>query len=214
MSEKKIKRAFLEIEEDERTSKQRIISLLNGHKNTSEISTKKIGLKTFPLKPPEHLLSRIANFLPQIASDNKELVKKDIKSIDIENVEGTERIIEMNLDLGIFEINKPSERNIIINPKELVFDNSVKPKNIVIDMETKNESGGDENLQKLESHILFKDNDENSESYNIIMDIKSLNRKKPKIIVLDDNQSNDIKKTMNLGSILETSNDNDDLIIN
>jgi len=41
------------------------------------------------------VISRITNFLPLIASDNKELVKKDVKSIRIENVEGTERIIEM-----------------------------------------------------------------------------------------------------------------------
>jgi hypothetical protein len=41
------------------------------------------------------VLSRIANFLPQIALDNKELEKKDAKSIDIENVEGVEKIIEM-----------------------------------------------------------------------------------------------------------------------
>lgn len=181
------------------------------------------------------MLSRIANFLPQIALDNKELEKKDVKSIDIENVEGAEKIIEMviytlnsfvykvylsncfnhinndyifkNLGLGIFEqIKKPSECDIIINPKESTFDNSTKPKIIMSDNETKNGRGelSNEISQKSNSYIIFKDDldDENLESSNIIMDIQSsLNcKKKPKIIVLDDNQSNEVKETMSLGS--------------
>jgi hypothetical protein len=55
--------------------------------------------------------------------------------------------------------------------------------------------------QKSKPYIIFKDDldDENLESSNIIMNIQSsLNcKKKPKIIVLDDNQSKD---TMNLSS--------------
>lgn len=177
------------------------------------------------------MLSRIANFLPQIALDNKKLEKKDVKSIDIENVEGAERIIEMviytlnssvyvnlsncfnhinndyifkNLGLGIFEqIKEPSECDIIINPKESTCDNSTKPKIIMSDNETKN--GGGELLneisQKSKSYIIFKDDldDENLESSNIIMNIQSsLNcKKKPKIVVLDDNQS---KEMMSLDS--------------
>ncbi|CAB5192694.1 unnamed protein product [Rhizophagus irregularis] len=197
------KKAFLEIEENDCASKK-IVDLLN-ESITSKNPTKR-ELKTFPLKPPE-LLSRIANFLPQIALDNKELEKKDVKSIDIENVEGAEKIIEMNLGLGIFEqIKKPSECDIIINPKESTFDNSTKPKIIMNDNETKNGRGelSNEISQKSNSYIIFKDDldDENLESSNIIMDIQSsLNcKKKPKIIVLDDNQSNEVKETMSLGS--------------
>ncbi|EXX79561.1 hypothetical protein RirG_004370 [Rhizophagus irregularis DAOM 197198w] len=87
MMPEKTKKAFLEIEENDCASKK-IVDLLN-ESITSKNPTKR-ELKTFPLKPPE-LLSRIANFLPQIALDNKELEKKDVKSIDIENVEGAER---------------------------------------------------------------------------------------------------------------------------
>ncbi|PKY12720.1 hypothetical protein RhiirB3_397778 [Rhizophagus irregularis] len=203
MMPEKTKKAFLEIEENDCASKK-IVDLLN-ESITSKNPTKR-ELKTFPLKPPE-LLSRIANFLPQIALDNKELEKKDVKSIDIENVEGAEKIIEMNLGLGIFEqIKKPSECDIIINPKESTFDNSIKPKIIMNDNETKNGRGelSNEISQKSNSYIIFKDDldDENLESSNIIMDIQSsLNcKKKPKIIVLDDNQSNEVKETMSLGS--------------
>ncbi|GES96607.1 hypothetical protein RCL_jg14627.t1 [Rhizophagus clarus] len=190
MIHEKTKQAFLEIEENESDPKK-IVDLLNDC-ITSKNSTKK-ELKTFPLKPPE-LLSRIADFLPQIALDNKELEKKDVRSIDIENVEGAERIIEMNLGLGIFEQTK--ELDIIINPKESTFDNS-KPKIIINDNEIKSEREelSDKISQKSKSYIVFKDDldDEDLESSNIIMNIQSsLNcNKKPKIIVLDDNQSND-----------------------
>jgi len=169
--------------------------LLNVYKNiTSGEPTKKNEINTFPLKPPENLLSRIANFLPQIALDNKELAKKDVRSIDIENVEGTERVIEMNLGLGIFEqTKKPSECDIIINPKESNFE---------INNETKNGRGELSN-EILQKSIIFKDDsdDENSESSNIIMNLQSLNCKKPKIIILDDNQNNEVKETMNLGCV-------------
>ncbi|GES79547.1 hypothetical protein RCL_jg23274.t1 [Rhizophagus clarus] len=176
MIHEKTKQAFLEIEENESTPKK-IVDLLNDYFS------------------PE-LLSRIANFLPQIALDNKELEKKDVRSIDIENVEGAERIIEMNLGLGIFEQTK--ELDIIINPKESTFDNS-KPKIIINDNEIKSERGelSDKISQKSKSYIVFKDDldDEDLESYNIIMNIQSsLNcNKKPKIIVLDDNQSNEVR---------------------
>jgi len=63
----------------------------------------------------------------------------------------------------------------------------------------------EENYQTkiLQKSIIFKDDsdDENSESSNIIMNLQSLNCKKPKIIILDDNQNNEVKETMNLGCV-------------
>ncbi|CAG8785806.1 16342_t:CDS:2, partial [Racocetra persica] len=84
-------------------------------------------LKTFPLKPPTDLYSRVNEFLPRIASTNKQLVKKDPTSINIEHIEdGTEYVIEWDLGVGVFEYQKePSEDDIIIGssskPKGITF---------------------------------------------------------------------------------------------
>ncbi|KAJ7269896.1 hypothetical protein C8J57DRAFT_1323861 [Mycena rebaudengoi] len=60
------------------------------------------------------LLARVQTFLPQLEAANAELdgkVAMDPRSVDIENVEGDERVIEMNLGLGVFEDRKGKERS-------------------------------------------------------------------------------------------------------
>ncbi|CAG8666933.1 3889_t:CDS:2 [Cetraspora pellucida] len=110
------------------------------------------NLKTFPLKPPiecnyflklaKFLLqkkanlstiilaivySRVKEFLPRIASTNKQLLKKDQTSINIEHIEDdTEYVIEWDLGVGVFEHKKePSEDDIIVGssskPKGITF---------------------------------------------------------------------------------------------
>ncbi|KAF5351335.1 hypothetical protein D9758_007973 [Tetrapyrgos nigripes] len=71
--------------------------------------------KTFAV-PPSQLLSRVQAFLPQMEASNALLAQKaqaDPTSVDIEHVEnGTERYIEMNLGLGVFETKKaPSDED-------------------------------------------------------------------------------------------------------
>jgi len=60
--------------------------------------------RTFATEPPTELLARIQQFLPQIEQSNEELLQRDPHSIDMEHIEETdERIIQMNLGLGVFE---------------------------------------------------------------------------------------------------------------
>ncbi|KAJ7100235.1 hypothetical protein B0H15DRAFT_513935 [Mycena belliarum] len=56
--------------------------------------------------PLEELLARVQEFLPQLQASNAQLAEmaaRDPRSVDIENVEGDEEVIEMNLGLGVFE---------------------------------------------------------------------------------------------------------------
>jgi hypothetical protein len=56
------------------------------------------------MEPPTELLARVQQFLPQIEQSNAELLHRDPRSIDMEHIEETdERIIQMNLGLGVFE---------------------------------------------------------------------------------------------------------------
>ncbi|KAJ2617219.1 hypothetical protein H4S08_000434 [Coemansia sp. RSA 1365] len=68
--------------------------------------------KTFRVEPPSNLLSRLNNFLPQIAKANKELkaaVASDPSKVDIENVSpDSTQYIEMDLGLGVFDM-KPKK---------------------------------------------------------------------------------------------------------
>ncbi|CAG8692669.1 11615_t:CDS:2, partial [Funneliformis mosseae] len=142
-------RVFLEIEDDENASKQRIASLINycGENVTKDIT--KSELKTFPLKRSEIF----------------------VKDINIEDVEGTERIIEMNLGLGVFEqIKEPSECDIIMDPKGATSNNSTKPKIIMVDNGTSNiEAINELFIKRSKSPLIFKDDDEDQEFSNIIM---------------------------------------------
>ncbi|KAJ7108502.1 hypothetical protein C8R44DRAFT_802876 [Mycena epipterygia] len=52
------------------------------------------------------LLARVQAFLPQLEASNAALAEKvamDPRSVDIENVEGDDKVIQMNLGLGVFE---------------------------------------------------------------------------------------------------------------
>lgn len=60
--------------------------------------------RTFAVEPPSELLARVQQFLPQIEQSNADLLNRDPRSIDIEHIEETdERVIQMNLGLGVFE---------------------------------------------------------------------------------------------------------------
>ncbi|CAG8795713.1 36484_t:CDS:2, partial [Gigaspora margarita] len=78
------------------------------------------NLKTFPLEPPANLYSKVAEFLPCIASKNKQLAKEDPTRINIEHIEeDTEYVIEWDIGVGVFEHVKElseelSEDDIII----------------------------------------------------------------------------------------------------
>ncbi|KAJ7892805.1 hypothetical protein B0H14DRAFT_2685783 [Mycena olivaceomarginata] len=49
------------------------------------------------------LLARVQAFLPQIEASNAALGEMDPRSLDIENTDGDDKVIEMNLGLGVFE---------------------------------------------------------------------------------------------------------------
>ncbi|KAJ7904266.1 hypothetical protein B0H14DRAFT_595194 [Mycena olivaceomarginata] len=49
------------------------------------------------------LLGRVQAFLPQIEASNAALEEKDPHSLDIENTDGDDKVIQMSLGLGIFE---------------------------------------------------------------------------------------------------------------
>ncbi|KAJ6595818.1 hypothetical protein DFH09DRAFT_147836 [Mycena vulgaris] len=60
------------------------------------------------------LLARVQAFLPEMQASNAALAEKaamDPRSVDIENVEGDEKIIQMNLGLGVFEDRTGKERS-------------------------------------------------------------------------------------------------------
>ncbi|KAH9040277.1 hypothetical protein EDB83DRAFT_2411068 [Lactarius deliciosus] len=89
---------------------QNILERLNGD-GPSETPTEPSHLsfdfgdrRTFGVDPPTELLSRVQQFLPQLEQSNAELAHRDPQSIDIEHIEETdERVIQMNLGLGVFE---------------------------------------------------------------------------------------------------------------
>ncbi|PFH45779.1 hypothetical protein AMATHDRAFT_71096 [Amanita thiersii Skay4041] len=63
---------------------------------------------TYPVSPPTELLSRVQNFLPQIAASNTSLAGQDPTSINMEHLPpNAEQYIEMNLGLGVFQ-TRPS----------------------------------------------------------------------------------------------------------
>ncbi|KAI9441011.1 hypothetical protein H4582DRAFT_1811250, partial [Lactarius indigo] len=89
---------------------ENILERLNGD-GPSETTTEPPHLsfdfgdrRTFGVEPPTELLARVQQFLPQIEQSNAELSHRDPQSIDIEHIEETdERVIQMNLGLGVFE---------------------------------------------------------------------------------------------------------------
>ncbi|KAJ2799510.1 hypothetical protein H4R20_004413 [Coemansia guatemalensis] len=88
-----------------------ISSLLFDNKSTQPDANNS-DRKTFRVEPPSDLLSRLHDFLPQIAKANKELkaaVANDPSKVDIENVSPqSTQYIEMDLGLGVFDM-KPKK---------------------------------------------------------------------------------------------------------
>lgn len=102
----------LEAEDAEQRQRrlQNILERLDGdgaHETTSEPPHLPYDFgdrRTFALGPPTELLARVRQFLPEIEQSNAELQHRDPRSIDIEHIEETdERVIQMNLGLGVFE---------------------------------------------------------------------------------------------------------------
>ncbi|KAJ1933472.1 hypothetical protein FBU59_006016 [Linderina macrospora] len=86
-------------------------SLLNPSAETKPAETEE--RKTFRVQPPSGLLSRLQEFLPQIAVANQKLeetVAEDPDKLNIENVgEDEPQYIEMDLGLGVFDM-KPKKK--------------------------------------------------------------------------------------------------------
>ncbi|KAI9459724.1 hypothetical protein BJY52DRAFT_1148844 [Lactarius psammicola] len=110
----------LEAEDAEQRQKrlQNILERLNGDgpsETTSEPSHLSFDFgdrRTFAMEPPSELLARVRQFLPQIEQSNTELLHRDPRSIDIEHIEETdERVIQMNLGLGVFEQRRARRRD-------------------------------------------------------------------------------------------------------
>ncbi|KAH6910937.1 hypothetical protein BKA70DRAFT_1268951 [Coprinopsis sp. MPI-PUGE-AT-0042] len=114
----------LDIEEDE--ERQRRLQSLFERINipgSSAAPTQQAGMpkfdfgdrNTFEVKPNTELLSRLQAFLPEMQASNEALLKRaaeDPDSIDIENItEGSEKVIEMDLGLGVFEERKGDKRS-------------------------------------------------------------------------------------------------------
>ncbi|KAJ1941516.1 hypothetical protein EC988_006738 [Linderina pennispora] len=70
--------------------------------------------KTFRVQPPSDLLSRLQEFLPQIAVANQKLEEtaaEDPDKVNIENIgEDEPQYIEMDLGLGVFDM-KPKKKD-------------------------------------------------------------------------------------------------------
>jgi len=101
---------MLDVEDVEQRQKrlQTILERLNGEgSSASEPPSLSFDFgvrRTFAIEPPDALLARVQQFLPQIEQSNAELLQRDPRSIDIENIEETDgRVIEMDLGLGVFE---------------------------------------------------------------------------------------------------------------
>jgi len=78
------------------------------------------------MEPPTELLARVQQFLPEIERSNAELLQSDPRSIDIEHIEDAdERIIEMDLGLGVFEQRQaPSRHSVSSSSSEASFSRS------------------------------------------------------------------------------------------
>jgi len=108
----------LEVEDAEQRQKrlQAILERLNGGEGPSTGESPNLSFdfgdrRTFAMEPPTELLVRVRQFLPEIERANAELSQMDPRSVDIEHIEETdERIIEMDLGLGVFEERRGARR--------------------------------------------------------------------------------------------------------
>ncbi|OLY78965.1 hypothetical protein AYI68_g6978 [Smittium mucronatum] len=104
------KTEFLEIEPENRSAN--IFKLTPDETQNKEVNNlvpKQNEKKTFEIKPPSELLSRIANFLPLLKQENEKLeqsLTSNPETLNIENIgEDETQFIEMDLNLGIFDVN-------------------------------------------------------------------------------------------------------------
>ncbi|KAJ6627833.1 hypothetical protein B0H10DRAFT_1940819 [Mycena sp. CBHHK59/15] len=91
---------------------EHLLERLNTFSNTTGVNTESLlnagtgQLESRSGESLNELLARVKTFLPQLEASNAELEQKvamNPRSVDIENVEGDERYIQMNLGLGVFE---------------------------------------------------------------------------------------------------------------
>ncbi|ORY27898.1 hypothetical protein BCR39DRAFT_216462 [Naematelia encephala] len=76
------------------------------------------GLETWNVGESD-VLARARAFLPILQSSNAELLeqaRKDPQSVDVENVDGQERVIAMDLGLGVFDV-KHGESHADLGPE-------------------------------------------------------------------------------------------------
>ncbi|KAJ7927583.1 hypothetical protein B0H13DRAFT_1038270 [Mycena leptocephala] len=112
---KKPQRETIELEDDEARLEriQRVLEKLNTVSPTAGRGMESILNAAGASEPGprsegslNELLTRVQAFLPEIQASNATLLQKaslDPHSVDIENVEGDEKVIQMNLGLGLFE---------------------------------------------------------------------------------------------------------------
>ncbi|KAI9510803.1 hypothetical protein F5148DRAFT_511537 [Russula earlei] len=115
---------LLEVEDiEQRQSRlQDILERLNGESPSRESPNVSFDFgerRTFAMESPIELLARVRQFLPQIEQSNAELLQRDPRSIDVEQIEETdERVIEMELGLGVFEQRQARGRTISSSSSE------------------------------------------------------------------------------------------------
>ncbi|KAI9631802.1 uncharacterized protein MKK02DRAFT_41430 [Dioszegia hungarica] len=64
-------------------------------------------MSALSLNPGKQLLARVRHFLPLLASSNEDLLqraKENPSAVDIENTAGQDKVIEMDLGLGVFDV--------------------------------------------------------------------------------------------------------------
>ncbi|KAI8914426.1 hypothetical protein EDD86DRAFT_244630 [Gorgonomyces haynaldii] len=111
--------------------------------------------KTFK-PPPSALLNRIQDFLPQLDQANKALKPED----NLETVDEDEQHIEMNLDLGVYDVkllDEPDNEAMEIKTQEHVEDldlqTSVIPSGILIEEVTQSPQKRNRSKKRSKSKI-------------------------------------------------------------
>ncbi|KAG0006492.1 hypothetical protein BGZ65_007377 [Modicella reniformis] len=154
---------------------QLISNLLSGEKASKEPKeTPAAERRTFRVQ--SDLLGRLEDFLPKIKEANVQLdlkLRKDPKSVDIENVdeESGEQYIEMDLGLGVFDLKKDVEEDdIIIKPSELTAGTAITKPEIVM-MDSEEDTDDDEGSESDEDQASTEKsgNDPSTEDEDIVM---------------------------------------------
>ncbi|KAI9105677.1 hypothetical protein DFS34DRAFT_22174 [Phlyctochytrium arcticum] len=89
--------------------------IIDNTSSSSQLAAKRP--KTFKIDEPSSLLNRLSSFLPSIKAANAELnsqIQGDEarrRQVDIENVEGVNNYVQMDVGLGVFDTNPESVPN-------------------------------------------------------------------------------------------------------